>query len=332
MDPRTSIPLYPEQASTYAPQHDILFGILTALTVIFTIIVFLMVLTFVNKYRRGRPADRSNPVNDHLKVELTWTIIPLILALGVYTYSAYLYVGVRTFPKNAAEVFVIGKQWMWHIQHANGIRENNELTVPVGVPTKLTMISQDVIHAFYVPAFRMQYHVTPGRYTAQWFEATKPGRYHLFCTIHCGNQHSEMVGYVNVLTPTAYAKWVETRGNRFKNQNMTVVEKGKDLFDTMRCGSCHGAKSDERGPSLHSIYGSKRNFADGTSGVADADYLRWSIIDPYRKINKGYSNTMPLYEYKKQIQEEDLLALIEYMKTLGTGSSQPATTTVPAAQ
>jgi cytochrome c oxidase subunit II len=311
----------PPSASNWAGPVDALFLVITALTILFTLIVGVMLIVFIKKFKRGVKADRSNPVNDHQKLELFWTITPLFLALGIFLWSTWLYLDMRQMPKHTYEVFVIGKQWMWHNQHPNGIRENNELTLPVGQPVKLTMISQDVIHAFYVPAFRSQYHVVPGRYTNMWFTPTKIGEYHLFCNVLCGTQHSEMIGKVRVLSPADFAAWLDKGGNRFKETPTSVAMKGKQLYDDMRCGTCHMTEDTERGPSLYGIFNSKRPLDNGTSVLADEDYLRDSIINPYNKINKGYKNTMPVYIYKKQVNEDQIRAMIEYMKTLGSAKA-----------
>ncbi|MCE9558156.1 MAG: cytochrome c oxidase subunit II [Armatimonadetes bacterium] len=317
----------PEKASSFAGQVDALFYVITALTIFFTAAVGITILILVNKYKRGKKADRSNPVHDHQLIEAIWTFTPLVMALAIFVWSTNMYIHMRTMPKHSYEAYVIGKQWMWHIQHPNGIRENNELTVPAGQPVKLTMISQDVIHAFYVPAFRSQYHVVPGRYTSMWFTPTKPGSYHIFCNMLCGTQHSEMVGKVNVLSPKDFAAWLDKSGNRFTETPKTLAQAGEQLFNDMRCGTCHGVENTERGPSLHNLLGSTRVFTNGATQVADEDYLRESMIDPFARITKGYSNTMPVYVYKKQINEEQIRNIIEYIKSLGTtkpASSQPA--------
>lgn len=308
--------MQPPRASNWADSVDLMFYVITALTVVFTILVAIMLFYSIIKYRRGKVADRSNPVHDHQVVEALWTGLPLILALGIFFWSTAVYVKMRNMPDHAYEAFVIGKQWMWHVQHPNGIRENNELTVPIGQPVKLTMISQDVIHAFYIPAFRMQYHVIPGRYTSMWFTPTKTGEFHLFCNMLCGVQHSEMIGKVNVLSPAEFAKWMEKAGNRFRPTASTVAEKGKQLYDDMKCGTCHVDRDIENGPTLYGIFGATRATNVGNV-VADEDYLRESLINPYNKLTKGYGNTMPVYKYKEAINEEQIRQLIEYMKTLG---------------
>jgi len=319
-----NFPIAPPQASNFASEFDALFGLLTFLTIFFTAVVGLVVLFFVTKFRRGRTANRSAPVNDHLKLELVWTIIPTLLGLAVFVWGAKLYIQMRTPPKDAYEVFVIGKQWMWHVQHPNGVRENNELHVPIGVPVRLTMISQDVIHGFYIPAFRIQYHVVPGRYTTQWFTPSKEGKYPLFCTILCGTQHSEMGGYVYALPQPKFSAWLANGGNRFQKPALTLGDQGKQLFDKLACTNCHGTQDTLRGPSLAGLYGKTRRFTDGSSVVVDESYLRESIINPYNRITQGYEKTMPVYLYKKQVSEENIRQLIEHIKSLG----QPAAPTV----
>jgi cytochrome c oxidase subunit 2 len=316
--------LRPDGASNFVFQHDLLFGILTALTVLFTVIVAVMILFFALKYRRGTKADRSNPMYESHKLEMLWIVVPTALALAVFAYSSAIFIEMRTPPKNATEVFVIGKQWMWHMQHPNGIKENNELHVPLGKPVKVTMISQDVIHGFYLPEMRVQYQVVPGRYTQLWFTPTKPGRYHIFCTIHCGTQHSEMGGYLYVLPPNEFAKWSANGGNRFKQIPQTLADQGKRHFEELACGTCHGPADNERGPSLMGIFGKPRQMTDGSVKVADEDYIRQSIINPYALINKGYDQTMPVYQLKSQVTEEQIRAMIEYIKTLGVPAAPPA--------
>jgi cytochrome c oxidase subunit 2 len=316
-------PLSPPQASNLAPANDAIFGLITALTLFFTVVVLLMVLIFAIRYRRGSSANRDNIVHHSQKLEYLWSIPPLILGLVIFAMSAREFVTMRTPPKDSMEIFVIGKQWMWHIQHPNGVRENNTLHVPLGKPVKLTMISQDVIHAFYVPAFRQQYHVIPGRYTTIWFTPTKEGRYPLFCNMYCGTQHSEMGGYVYVVTQAEYAKWLARGGDEKKPSVKTLADQGHETFKRLRCDNCHGINDNERGPTLNGIIGTQRKFTDGSSTAANDDYLRESIVNPFAKITQGYENTMPP-DYKT-LSEEDLRGLIEYLKSLGVRTPPAAT-------
>ena len=315
-----NFPLAPPQASEFAHQLDPLFYALTAVCVFFGGITFLVVIYFSLHYKRGSKADRSNPHNEHLPLEISWSIFPLILALVFFWFGARQFIYAKTPPKDAMEIYVVGKQWMWHIQHAeSGIRENNTLHVPIGRPVKLTMISQDVLHAFYIPEFRLQYHVVPGRYTQSWFTATEPGTYHLFCAMYCGTQHSEMGGYVYAMKPEDYALWIKNGGQ--DPQPQTVVERGGSIYTKMVCDNCHKDRDTMRAPSLYGLYGKTRRFNDGGTAVADDAYIRESIVDPYKHIVSGYDNTMPIYESGTkpgQVSEEDILALVAYIKTLGS--------------
>lgn len=307
----------PPQASTFAAEHDALFYLLSALTLIFTLIVGVCVVAFAIRYREGSKADRSRPVYEDLRLELTWTIIPTLLGLVMFAFGAHIYINQRTMPSDAEEVYVIGKQWMWHIQHSNGVRENNTLHVPIDRAVKLTMISQDVIHAFYVPAFRTQYMVVPGRYTQMWFKPTKEGEYHLFCNMYCGTQHSEMGGKVVVMSQKDYANWLATGGESGTGES--VLAKGRYLYDNLGCGNCHGAKDNYRAPSLVGIFGKQRTLNTGHTVVADMPYMRDSILHPYDQLVAGYGQTMPVYD--KQISEEGVLSLITYIRSMDASAT-----------
>ena len=321
-----NFPLFPPQASEHAVRYDALFWTISGLTVLFTAIVGVMIYVFATKYRRGSNADRRNAKSHDQNLEFLLLGVPTVLGLAIFAWSSANFTAYRTPKQNEMEVFVIGKRWMWHMQHMNGIRENNELHIPVGRPIRLTMISQDVIHGFYLPEMRVQYQVVPGRYTQMWFTPTKPGRYHIFCAMHCGAQHSEMGGYVYVLPQAEFQQWVENGGNRFQPQPKTMAEAGKQIWDKYACGSCHGPKDNERGPSLYALFNSKRKLKNGVEVVADADYIRDSIYNPAARMTAGYENTMSPYT-KEQISEEQMLNVIEYIKTLGIAPSAPSGTT-----
>jgi len=324
-------PLIPEQASSVAKEYDYLFALLTGLTVFFTVVVGLLVVIFAVKYREtNKNVSRKRPVHENLKVEIAWTVVPLFMALGVFAWGASLYVKQRTPPKDATEIYVIGKQWMWHIQHPNGVRENNRLTVPVGKPIMLTMIAQDVIHAFYVPEFRQQFMVVPGRYTQMWFEPTREGEFKLFCNMYCGTLHSQMVGYVRVVSPDKYQAFLASGGEDLTPRAPTMAEKGKELFDQMNCGSCHGPSDTADGPSLVGIYGKRRQLSTGEAVVANDDYIRDAIVHTGKAVTAGYE-VMPSYE--GQFSEEQILYLLTYIRSIGEAvtpggpaGSGPATT------
>jgi cytochrome c oxidase subunit 2 len=327
-------PLAPTQASEYAKQYDPLFYAITLLTIFFTVAVMSVVVFFAIRYKAGSKADRSRPQHENLKLEIAWSLPPLLLGLFIFAWGAALFVGVRRPPANALNIFVIGKQWMWHIQHPNGVREMNELHVPEGVPVKLTMISQDVIHAFYIPQFRVQYMVIPGRYTYEWFTATKPGRYYLFCAMHCGTQHSEMGGYVYVMPKAEYAAWLEHGGSTPSPTIQTMAQKGEELYTQLNCMNCHGATDTERAPSLVGIYNKPVKVDNGSVATADDNYIRESIVNPYAHIVQGYTNTMPQYTAgsKGQLSEEQLQEMVEYIKSLtpGTVPAQGSPSSSPA--
>ena len=319
----TQFPLLPPQASEFAERYDWLFWATSALTAIFTGLVFTLVVFLSIRYRRGNKVNRKNAPDHNLLLEITWSVIPGILGIGIFFWATLLFAEAKSPPKDAMEIFVIGKQWMWHVEHQNGVRENNELHVPVGVPIKLTMISQDVIHSFFIPAFRAKMDVVPGRYTSQWFTPTKLGRYYLFCAEMCGTQHSEMVGYVTVMAKDEFAQWLQNGGTRFEPAAMTMTGAGHRLYDKYGCGNCHGAKDSENGPSLYAIYGKTRPIAGQGNVVADDAYLRESIFEPYKKLTVGYDKTMA--EYKGVLTEEEVLQLNAYIKSLGAATEPAAT-------
>jgi cytochrome c oxidase subunit II len=322
----------PPAASQFAEDVDKLFGVLCALTFLFTALVMVLIVVLVVRYQRGNKVDRSRPITHNTFLEMVWTVPPLVLGLGVFIWAAKLFAGVYAPPANAKEVFVIGKQWMWHIQHSNGLRENNELHVPVGEPVKLTMISQDVIHAFYVPEFRLQRHVEPGRYTTMWFTPTRPGKYHLYCNMYCGTQHSEMGGWVYVMERPEYEKWVangmarsyQPGGISARSGALSLAQQGASLFNKYQCVECHGpdAVANKKGPSLVGIYGKMRQLADGRRVLADDAYLRNVTLYPNEYPLAGWSLGMPTY--KGTISESELLAINAYVKSLGSAAPAPA--------
>jgi cytochrome c oxidase subunit 2 len=324
----------PDQASNWAPQVDALFYIISFLTIFFFVAVMGVVVFCAIKYRQGSNADRSKPQNENLFIEIAWSVPPLLLGLVIFAWGSILFVDMRRPPKNAVEIFVIGKQWMWHIQHPNGVREMNELHVPSGVPVKLTMISQDVIHAFYIPQFRAQFMVVPGRYTYEWFEPTKPGKYYLFCAMHCGSGHSEMGGYVYVMPPKDYQAWLDHGGSTPAPQQ-TLVQQGQEMYTQLSCSNCHKEQDSERAPSLYGIYNKTASTNNGPMLVTD-EYIRNAIVSPYDKTVTGYTNTMPEYQRVSQtlpngLTEEQLRGLVEYVKSLSNAATPTGSAPVSAA-
>ncbi len=300
---------FPDQASTNAWKIDTLVFVFTFLTVAFSAIVFIAITFFAIKYRRGSQADRSNPIAGSLKLELTWTFIPLVLAIAMFTWAADVYFQVTTPPDGAMEITVVGRQWMWKIQHPTGQREINELHIPIGQPVRLTMTSQDVIHSFFVPAFRVKQDVVPGMYSNLWFEAKEPGTYHLFCAEYCGTEHSRMIGWVVAMEPKDYEAWLQSGNNQ-----ESMVQGGERLFRDKGCSGCHAGNSSVRAPLLNGVFGGPVPLDDGTVVTADDMYIRDSILLPKKQVVGGYKPIMPTFQ--GQLSEEELFQLIAYIKSL----------------
>ncbi len=308
-----TFPIFPEQASKIAEGTDRLYWGFLCLSALVCLIVFVPMFYFLVKYRHGRPADRTPRHLPEYKIEITWTVIPLLIFMAFYTWGAQHYFQIERPPPNAMEIDVVGKQWMWKIQHPEGNREINELHVPLGRMVKLMMTSQDVIHSFYLPEFRIKQDVVPGRYTTEWFEASKVGTYHLFCSEFCGTSHSLMVGKVIVMTPTDYETWL-TKGQ----PGSTLAQAGERLFRELGCSGCHVGQSVVRAPPLEGLFGKPVPLSDRTVVTADEGYIRDSILFPGKQIVAGYTNDMPSFSGK--VSEEELLDLIAYIKNLGSQS------------
>jgi cytochrome c oxidase subunit 2 len=305
-----NFPLFPPQASTMARYVDFLYFALLGICGTVLVGLLLVILFFLFKYRRGKPAQRARSPLPTTPFELTWTFIPLLVFMGLFTWGAVIYNEQQTIPPAALEINVVGKQWMWKLQHPTGQREINELHVPVGHVVKLILASQDVIHSFYIPAFRIKQDVVPGRFTTEWFKATKPGIYHIFCAEYCGKDHSHMRGRVIVMDPAEYQDWL-TRG-----KESPLAQAGENLFRSLGCSGCHMGSAVVRAPPLQGLYGHAVPLQSGRVIVADDAYLRDSILLPERDIAAGYQPVMP--SYQNRISEEDLFLLISYLKSLGS--------------
>ncbi|SDF70913.1 cytochrome c oxidase subunit II [Terriglobus roseus] len=306
----TSSALWPDQASTIAPWADALYIFLWLMTVVGMLLVGALVLFFAIRYRQERHPEAVQ-IEGSTLLEATWTIIPLGIFLFVFVWGAWLYFRIYNPPADAMQVYVVGKQWMWKAEHPGGQHEINALHVPSGRPVQLTMISQDVFHSYSIPAFRVKREVIPGRYTTVWFNATKPGTYHLFCTQYCGTLHSGMIGEITVMDPADYQKWTEE-----STSGMSLAQNGERLFASLGCISCHSGNATASGPSLAGVYGSKIKMDDGTEQVATDGFLRDVILNPSQHVPYGYKPIMPTYQ--GQISEEGLIDLVEYIKGLKT--------------
>jgi cytochrome c oxidase subunit II len=308
------LPLWPDQASTMAHQVDALYIYLLLVSGVMTALIFLGVMLLAIKYRRSKGCV-AQPIEGSTLLEITWSVIPLFVMMTFFVWGAVIYFQERTPPADATEIYVVAKQWMWKIEHMEGQREINELHVPTGQNIKLIMTSQDVIHSFYVPAFRIKQDVLPGRYTTLWFKATKPGRYHLFCAEYCGTQHSGMGGDIVVMEPQDYAQWMAG------GPSAPLQDTGKQLFSSLGCATCHRFDVQGRGPNLQGIYNKPVLLEDGRTVTADENYVRESILNPTAKIVNGFKPVMPTFQ--GIVSDEQLNALVAYVKSL----SRPATGT-----
>jgi cytochrome c oxidase subunit II len=308
------LPLWPDQASTMAGKVDALYIYLLLVAGVMTALIFLAVFVLAIKYRRVRVRE-AQQIEGSIILEITWSVIPLLVMMTFFIWGAVIYFQERTAPGDATEVYVVAKQWMWKVEHIEGQREINELHVPTGQNVKLIMTSQDVIHSFYIPAFRIKQDVLPGRYTTQWFKATKPGRYHLFCAEYCGTMHSGMGGDIVVMEPQDYAVWMAG------GPSAPLQETGKQLFASLGCSTCHRFDVQGRGPNLQGIYNKPVLLEDGRTVIADENYVRESILNPTAKIMSGFKPVMPTFQ--GIVNEEQANALVAYVKSL----SQPLTGT-----
>ena len=305
--------MFPEQASTHAEHVDTLFFFLLGVSGFFSVLIAVSLIYFAVKYRRRSPTDAPKPVHSSLALELTWSLIPLAITLFTFVWGAQVYFRSARPPEDVMEIYVVAKQWMWKAQHVGGQREINQIHVPAGKPVKLTMISQDVIHSFFVPAFRIHQDVLPNRYTSVWFEATKPGTYHLFCSQYCGTNHAKMIGEVIVMPPEEFALWLK------QGADGSMASEGRKLFLKLQCVTCHGADAGGRGPLLEGLHGKEVTLRDGRRVRADDAYLRESIANPDAKIVLGFQPTMP--SYAGQVDEEEMLQLLAFIKGLEPGQT-----------
>lgn len=312
-----SIPFLPPSASSVSGEVDAFYFFMVAVTAFFSLLVFGLVVFMAVKYRRKSDQDQPRAILGSVPLEIVWTAIPFLIGMVMFGWSAKIFFTIMTPPEDAIEMYATGKQWMWKIQHRNGKREINELHVPVGQAIRLKMTSEDVIHSFFVPAFRTKMDVLPGRYTTTWFRPTKVGKYHLFCTEYCGTKHSGMIGWVYVMQPEDYQKWLQ--GDSGEG---TLAQRGEKLFNELGCANCHRTDGKGRGPSLVGVAGEMVELERGGKVLADEEYLRESILNPQAKLVAGYQGIMPVFQ--GLVSEDQLLQLIEYLKSIGKTQKAPA--------
>jgi cytochrome c oxidase subunit II len=317
---QSHIPLFPESASSFAREVDAIYAMWALISVFFSLLIAALVVYFMVRYRRRSPDEVGLPERPALWLEVVWSVIPLIIALAMFAWGAKIFFHMRMPPPDVVEYWAVGKQWMWKVQHPEGVREINSFHVPTGRPILLNLTSEDVIHSFYVPAFRVKQDVLPGRYTKMWFEANKPGVYHLFCAEYCGVEHSKMVGSVTVMTPEDYQAWLS--GGVVSAQSL--VSSGGDLFQSLACNTCHEAAPGrvQRGPDLAGLFGTQVALEGGSVVTVDENYVRESILNPFAKVVAGYPKIMPTFQ--GQIGEEQVAQLVAYVKSLADKPANPA--------
>lgn len=318
------VPLFPEAASTFAGHVDLLYLYLIVVSIVFSIPIIVAIFAFSIMYREKEKFATPEEMHGSMILEVTWSIIPFIVSMTIFLGGALIYFEQFTPPKDSLDIYIVGKQWMWKAQHETGQREINELHVPVGRNVKLTMTTEDVLHDFDIPAFRTKADVVPGRYTYMWFNATKPGKYHLYCAEYCGLNHSGMGGWVYVMEQRDFDNWLS--GNV---SDQTPIEQGKDLFENkLGCASCHSGGPAQRGAKIEGIFNTQVKLVGGETVTADDNYIRNSILNPASQVVEGYQPIMPTF--KGQVTEEQLNALVIYIKSLSPNATAAATA-APAA-
>jgi cytochrome c oxidase subunit 2 len=313
----TNFPLFPHQASAQATQVDNVYFFLLAVSAFFSLLIATLVVAFAIKYRRRHRDEVGHAIHGSLALEMLWTIIPFFIVMVMFVWGAKVFFDLYRPTPGAMEIYVVGKQWMWKVQHMDGQREINELHVPVGRPVKLIMASEDVIHDFFIPAFRVKADVVPGRYNVLNFTATRAGTYHLFCAQYCGTKHSGMIGSVIAMEPADFQAWLA--GGRASD---SPVAAGEKLFQDLACSTCHRSDTQGRGPMLANVFGKTVELQNGATIVADEAYLRESIVNPQAKIVAGFQPIMPTLQ--GLVSEEQLLQLIAYVRSLSQQGAAPA--------
>jgi cytochrome c oxidase subunit 2 len=318
--------LLPEQASTLAPQVDQLYWFIIGVTAFFGILVSILVVYFAVKYRTNDPLAVGAPITGSIPLELAWSIIPFLISVVIFAWASQVFFDIYRPPDQTLDIYATGKRWMWKFQHLDGKAEINELHVPVGRAVKITFTSEDVLHSLYFPAFRTKADAIPGRFSSVWFNATKVGEYRINCAEYCGTKHSGMIGKVYVMEPAAYQAWLSGAGG-----GGTLASRGERLFTELACNTCHLPDGSGRGPSLANKFGTQEELANGSIVTVDETYVRESILTPQLKLVAGYQPVMPTFQ--GLVNEESVMALIEYVKSLQSspgGGAAAANSAAPA--
>ena len=304
---------FPHEASTTARYVDWLLYFLLSVTGFVGLLVAVLLITFAIRYRRRPGTPNPPPVPANPRLELFWTLTPLAIFMVMFVWGATIYFGAYRAPDDAIVIYGIGKQWMWRFQHPEGQREINELHVALGQPFKVVLTSEDVIHSFFVPDFRVHMDVLPARYTSTWFQPTRVGTYHLFCSQYCGTGHANMVGRVVVMEAADYQNWLHLHAEG------SLALEGRKTFLKYRCLSCHSADQQARAPVLEDLYGSRVALENGSTVIADDDYIREKITNPAAKTVAGWRSIMPTF--KGQVSEEEIIQLIAFIRSLHRGQT-----------
>ena len=307
------MPFWPATAAESGQVVNALFVAELVLSVVIVLTVAVLMLNFVVRYHHGSSASRAHRVHATWRYEIGWTSATLVAFLVLFVFGAHYYIWLYKSPAADIEIFVVGKQWMWKVQHPGGQREIDEVHVPVGKIVRLVIASQDVVHSFFVPAFRIKRDAVPGTYNSVWFKATAPGTYRLECSEFCGTEHVKMAGAIVAMEPAAYTDWLAERGT-----GETLAQQGARLFRELGCSGCHSPASTVHAPSLVGLYGRLVHLMDGTTVVADRQYVMDSILLPKKQIAAGYPPVMP--SFAGQIGEEDLIKLVAYIESLSPGT------------
>ena len=319
--------IIPEQASTMAPKVDQLYWFIIGVTAFFGILTSVVVVYFAVKYRTNDPLAVGAPITGSIPLELAWSVIPFLISVVIFVWASQVFFDLYRPPDQTLEIYATGKRWMWKFQHLDGKAEINELHVPMGRPVKVTFTSEDVLHSLYFPAFRTKADAVPGRYSSVWFDATKVGDSHIFCAEYCGTRHSGMIGTVHVMEPADYQAWLSGGGG-----GGTLAQRGERLFSELACNTCHIGDGSGRGPSLRNKFGMQEKLANGSVVNIDESYVRESILTPQRKVVSGFDPLMPTFQ--GLVNEENVMALIEYVKSLQSShgdAAAAANTAAPAA-
>lgn len=305
--------MLPPAKSTMAEQTDALFHFINITSVVLLLGITVAIILFAWKYRRRSDEDVTPVITHNNKLEITWSIIPLILVIIVFGWGFSGYMNLASTPDDAYEIRVVGKSWLWEFHYETGHVSVNELHFPADRPVKLVMSSDDVIHSFYIPDFRVKKDVLPNRYTSLWFEATETGESVIFCTEYCGNAHSNMMATASAHSQEDFETWLETAGSA--DDDMDPAELGEQLVTRNACNTCHSVDGSQlQGPSFQGLWMSEREMENGDVVTADENYIRESILEPQAKISSGYDPVMPTYAGTLNDQQID--AIIEYIKTL----------------